>query len=157
VGKRNRLTYTGTGNEAAGIRGGSVVRLSNEPLTLCPAPGHGGVNAKVFLDHNGVYHMFVAGAACDDVDHGNEAIGIFVGTSSDGLSFTFTKTSQYHDNPTDPFELAEDPMLSVGPAGLRMYFSLGVSGSGIARPEMRYYSIASASIYWRHRMFRSRR
>jgi hypothetical protein len=123
-----------------------------EPGMLCSAPGHNGVNAKIYLDQGGTYHMFEAGAACDDVDHANEKIGIFHGTSPDGLTFSVSKVaivqgyyvkSLYHGNPTDPFINAEDPMVIWTPAGLRMYFACGSVGSA----EVRYYSVYNPSLH----------
>ena len=179
-----RLHYSGTGDEVSGIRPGAVIGLPDgtyrmyygannkvlsavstdglaftreggvrfDPMTTCPAGSR--VNAKLYLDLGGTYHMFSALAVCDDVNHTNEKIGIFEGTSSDGLTFTFSKTavvqgyyikSQYHGNPTDPFELPEDPMLVWTPAGLRMYFACG--NSSASTPDARYYSVYNPSIH----------
>jgi hypothetical protein len=179
-----RLHYSGTGDEASGIRGGNVVELPDgtyrmyygannkvlsavstdglaftresgvrfDPLTTCPAGSR--VNAKPYIDLAGTYHMFSALAVCDDMSHTNEKIGIFEGTSADGLTFTFSKTaivqgyyikSSYHGNPTDPFELPEDPMLVWTPAGLRMYFACG--NSSASPPDARYYSVYNPSIH----------
>jgi hypothetical protein len=188
-----RLHYTGTGDEAYGIRGGQVVALPDgtyrmyyagfsgatsadlggkllsavskdglkftresgvraQPQTLCPAAGVHGVNGKVYLDQGGTYHLFWAGAACDDVNHTNEKIGIFHATSTDGLTFSFSKApvvqgyyikSQYNGNPTDPFINAEDPMVVLTPAGLRMYFACGTVGSA----DVRYYSVYNPTLH----------
>ncbi len=177
-----RLHYSGTGDEVNGIRPSAVIALPDgtyrmyytankkvlsavstdgltftresgvrfDPLTTCPAGS--GVNAKVYIDQAGTYHMFTALAVCDDVNHTNEKMGIFHGTSQDGLTFTVSKApvvqgyyikSQYHGNPTDPFMNAEDPMLVWTPAGLRMYFAYGIVGS----PDVRYYSVYNPSIH----------
>jgi hypothetical protein len=121
-----------------------------EPTMLCPATRSSG-SLAVFLDDSGVYHWFISGAACDDADHRNEKIGIFHGTSTDGLSFTVSKDpvvqgyyigSQYHGNPGDPFIAAEDAMLVLSPEGLRMYFAVGIVGD----PGVRYYSIQNRDI-----------
>ena len=125
-----------------------------DPINLCPAATTSGVNPKVFLDHNGTYHIFNAAAACDDVNHSNEAIGIFEGTSPDGMSFTFSRTavvqgyyikSQYHENPGDPFVNPEDPMLILTPAGFRMYFNCPKSGT--SNSDARYHSVVNSTLY----------
>ncbi len=179
-----RLHYSGTGDESAGIRNQNVVLLPNgtfrmfyqgngkvlsafsadglsfsresgyrfEPTTLCP-PYAGSVNPKVYVDLAGTFHLFTAGMACDDMNHANEKIGIFEGTSADGLAFSFSKVavvqgyyirSLYHGSPGDPFVNAEDPMLVWTPAGLRMYFSCG---SAAGDPPVRYYSVYNPSIH----------
>ena len=95
--------------------------------------------------------MFISAAACDDVNHTNETIGIFHGTSVDGLSFVFLNEpvvqgyyirNQYGGAPTDPFILAEDAMLVRSPGGLRMYFAVGVVGD----PGVRYYRVFNRNI-----------
>jgi len=187
-----RLHYSGTGDEAGGIRNPCVILLANgtyrmyyagllgtgpkaakvlsaastdgltwnresgvrwDPANLCPAATNSGVNPKVFLDHTGIYHMFNAAAACDDMNHTNEAIGIFEGTSQDGLSFNFSRTavvqgyyikSQYHGNPEDPFVNPEDPMIILTPAGFRMYFNCPQSGA--ATSDARYHSIVNPNL-----------
>jgi hypothetical protein len=186
-----RLTYTGTGNEAGGIRAPSVVLLPNgtwrmyyagllsgasragvllsatsqdgltwtreagvrlDMTTLCPASS-GNPNPKAFLDHSGTFHVFTAAVACDDMNHTNEALGIFEGTSTDGLNFNFSRVpvvqgyyikSLYHGNPTDPFENVEDPMLVVTPAGLRMYFACGNTSTPT---DVWYYSVTNATLF----------
>jgi hypothetical protein len=180
-----RLHYSGTGDEASGIRNQNVVLLPNGtfrmyyaaggkvlsavspdglsfsresgvryvPSSLCPAVTSGRVNPKVYLDLNGTFHLFTSSSACDDALFTNEKIGIFEGTSTDGLTFAFTKTavvqgyyvkSLYHGNPSDPFVNAEDPMLVWTPAGLRMYFSCGGPANN---PPARYYSLFNPSIH----------
>jgi hypothetical protein len=127
--------------------------VRHDPKTLCP-PSEGAPNPKMFLDQSGVYHMFTAAAACDDMNHTNEAIGIFEGTSPDGLTFTFSKTavvqgyyikSLYHGNSTDPFENPEDPMVIPTPAGFRMYFNCG--NSSATPPDARYQSVITGTIH----------
>jgi hypothetical protein len=126
--------------------------IRHDPTTLCPAATVW-ENPKLYLDATGVAHMFTAGSACTDVNHSNEVLGIFEGTSPDGLTFTFSSVaviqdyyirSLYHGNPTDPVELAEDPMLTLTPAGLRMYFSAG--NSAASPPDARYYSVYNPTI-----------
>lgn len=122
-----------------------------EPETLCPAPGKHAANPKVYLDQRGIYHMILGASACDDVSHTNEKIGIFQGTSTDGLTFSFSKApvvqgyyikSQYDGHPTDPFINAEDPMLILTPGGFRAYFAAGaVNAAGV-----RYYSVTNPGI-----------
>jgi hypothetical protein len=123
-----------------------------DPTTICP-PGWRAVNPKVYLDQAGTYHMFTAGQACADMDHTNEKIGIFEGTSTDGLTFSFSRTavvqgyyikSSYHGNPSDPLMNAEDPMLVWTAAGLRMFFNCG---STAGNPPARYYSVYNPSIH----------
>jgi len=181
-----RLHYSGTGDETGGIRDQSVVLLANgtyrmyyvanakvlsavstdglaftresgvrfDPKTTCP-PGSR-VNPKLYLDLGGTYHMFSSLAVCDDMSHNNEKIGIFEGTSTDGLTFTFSRTavvqgfyikSQYHGNPGDPFVNAEDPMFVWTPAGLRMYFSVGDPAASPPSSGARYYSVYNPSIH----------
>jgi hypothetical protein len=125
-----------------------------DPVNLCPAATNSGVNPKVFLDHSGTYHMFNAAAACDDTNHSNEAIGIFEGTSQDGMTFSFPKTavvqgyyikSQYHENPEDPFVNPEDPMIVLTPAGFRMYFACPKSGTSTS--DVRYHSVVNPTLH----------
>jgi len=123
-----------------------------DPKAICPTYV-GNVNPKVYIDQSGKFHMFTSGAACDDINNINESIGIFEGTSSDGLTFSFSGIavvegyyikSLYNGNPDDPFENPEDPMLVLTLAGLRMYFSCG---SPVSSPsDVRYYSVYNPNI-----------
>jgi hypothetical protein len=126
------------------------VRL--DPATLCPPATR--INPKMYLDESGVYHMFTSAAACDDMNHSKEAIGIFEGTSQDGVSFSFSRTavvqgyyikSQYHENPEDPFVNPEDPMLVLTPAGFRMYFNCPKSGTSAS--DARYHSVVNPTLH----------
>jgi hypothetical protein len=125
--------------------------VRRDMTTLCP-PSQGAPNPKACLDQNGVYHVFTAATACDDLNHTSEVIGIFEGTSTDGIAFNFSKVpivhgyyikSTYKGSPADPFENPEDPMLVLTPAGLRMYFACGNTAVAL---DARYYSVSTAPI-----------
>lgn len=162
-----RLYYAGAASTSQTNPGGGILSavsadglnftresgLRYQTTTLCPASTMGWGNPKVYLDQAGTYHLFTAGTSCTDMDYTNAKTGIFEGTSTDGLTFSYSKTavvegyyikSQYHGNAGDPFVNAEDAMLVGTPAGLRMYFACGGTGDN---PPVRYYSVYNPSIH----------